>query len=97
MRETIIVTEFAWLDNPPPYPKGVMDPAKFGDQNTTLAPQAVALNYAAADGFDEIETWRNSTSVSIRIPCKNGTLCGHIRRDGPFCMRTYKSFPCESV
>ena len=53
--ETIIVTEFAWSDNPPPYPKGVMDPAKFGNQNTTLAPQEVALNYAAADEFDEIE------------------------------------------
>ena len=54
--ESIVVTEFAWLENPPQYPKGEMDPAKFGDQNTTLAPQAVALNYAAADGFDEIET-----------------------------------------
>ena len=32
-----------------------MDPAKFGDQNSTLAPQAVALNYAAADECDEIE------------------------------------------
>ena len=55
MGEIIIVTEFAWLDNPPPYPKGVMDPAEFGHQNTTLGPQAVALNYAAAEGFDEIE------------------------------------------
>ena len=35
--ETIVVTELACLKRQPPYPKGVTDPAIFGDQDTRLA------------------------------------------------------------
>ena len=53
--ETIIVTKLALLDHQLPYLKGIIDPAKFGNQNKTLAPQTVALNYAAANEFDKEE------------------------------------------
>ena len=73
--ETIVVTELAWLKRQPPYPKGVTDPAIFGDQNATLAAQAVALKYTVADKANDVKfTGDNrstlATGFSVRTePC----------------------------
>ena len=87
--ETIVVTELAWLKRQPPYPKGVTDPAIFGDQNTTLAAQAVALKYTVANKANDVKfTGDNrstlATGFSVRTePCVVVESRDHPVKRGP--------------
>ena len=74
MGETIVVTEFAWLENQPAYPRGSKDPATFGNQHTfySLVPQAVALKYAPAEEFNAMGIAQNTLAEGFHVrtePC----------------------------